>query len=57
MTKIGFNYGGGLKVKIAPMFGLRLDLRQYMTGKPFDLPNKNGLLRQMEVSVGFSLLL
>jgi len=50
-NKFGFNYGGGVKVKLTDLFGIRLDLRQYHTGKPFDLGG-NGLLRQTEVSAG-----
>jgi len=54
-TKFGFNYGGGIKVKLNHMFGMRLDMRQYVTGKPFDLPNQTGKLRQTEISAGFYL--
>lgn len=56
-TKLGYNYGGGVKVRITPIFALRLDLRQYVTGKPFDLPNQSGRFRQNEISAGFSLVL
>jgi opacity protein-like surface antigen len=56
-TKFGFNYGGGIKVKLTSLFGLRLDFRQYNTGKPFDLPLATGRLRQNEISVGFGVLL
>ncbi len=56
-TKFGFNYGGGLKVKLTSMFGLRFDVRQYNTGKPFDLPLANGRLRQNEISAAFGILL
>ena len=56
-TKFGFNYGGGIKVKISSMFLIRLDFRQYQTGKPFSLPNASGLFRQNEISAGFSLAL
>ncbi len=56
-TKFGINYGGGLKVKLTSMFGLRLDFRQYNTGKPFDLPLASGRLRQNEISASFGLLL
>jgi hypothetical protein len=51
-TKFGVNYGGGIKVKVSPMFAIRLDLRDYVTGKPFDLVNKKGALHQIEVSAG-----
>jgi opacity protein-like surface antigen len=56
-TKLGYNYGGGVKVRITPIFALRLDFRQYVTGKPFDLPNQSGRFRQNEISAGFSLVL
>jgi opacity protein-like surface antigen len=56
-NKIGYNYGGGLKVRIMPNWGLRFDVRQYVTGKPFDLPNASGLIRQLEMSVGFMFML
>lgn len=56
-TKFGVNYGGGLKVRITSMFALRVDFRQYLTGKPFNLPLVSGKLRQNEISAGFGLLL
>lgn len=56
-TKFGFNYGGGVKVRLTHMFGMRFDVRQYQTGKPFDFPLATGLLRQTEASVGISLML
>lgn len=56
-TKFGVNYGAGVKVRITPIFAIRLDLRQYLTGKPFDLPNQTGKFRQNEISAGFSLIL
>ena len=54
-TKYGFNYGAGLKVRITSMFALRLDVRDYETGKPFDLINQNGLLHQIEASAGIGI--
>jgi opacity protein-like surface antigen len=54
-TKFGFNYGGGLKVKVSPMFLIRFDVRQYQSGKPFDFPLQSGLIRQMEYSAGFGI--
>jgi opacity protein-like surface antigen len=55
-NKMGFNYGGGVKVKLTNLLGFRVDLRQYQTGKPFDLGG-SGLLRQTEVSAGVSIRL
>lgn len=56
-NKFGFNYGGGVKVKLTSLFGLRLDVRQYTTPKPFNLPYlKEGWIRQNEVSAGFGVM-
>ena len=52
-TKVGVNYGGGLKVIVSPMFLIRADVRQYLSTKPFDLINKNGAVRMTEISIGF----
>lgn len=57
VTKFGLNYGAGLKVKVAPIWGVRLDVRNYAVPKPFDFPGASGWLNQIEVSAGFSLLL
>ena len=54
-TKFGFNYGGGVKVNVGPKFAVRFDVRQYQTGKPFDLLLKSGLFRQLEISGGFGI--
>jgi opacity protein-like surface antigen len=56
-TKFGLNYGGGVKVRVTDMWGFRLDFRQYMTGKPFDLPLVRGWMRQNELSAGIGFLL
>jgi len=55
-NKLGFNYGGGIKLKVTDLFGFRVDFRQYQTGKPFDLGG-SGLLRQNEISAGISIRL
>ena len=54
-TKIGLNYGAGVKVRVSSLFGVRFDVRQYINGKPFDLPLASGLLRQTEISAGFGI--
>jgi hypothetical protein len=54
-TKYGGNFGGGIKVKLNSMFALRLDVRDYVTTKPFDLPGKSGALHQIEGSAGLGL--
>lgn len=51
-TKLGFNYGGGVKVKVLSSWALRFDLRQYTSPKPFDLPLQSGWIRQTEISAG-----
>lgn len=55
-NKFGFNYGGGVKVRVTSLFGVRFDVRQATTPKPFDLPLREGWLRQTEVSGGFGVL-
>lgn len=57
-TKIGFNYGGGVKIRITPIFAIRFDVRQYQNGKPFSfLQDRKGLLGQLEVSAGFGIVI
>jgi opacity protein-like surface antigen len=56
-NKFGVNYGGGVKVRVSEKFLVRLDFKQYLTGKPFDLPGADGNLRQNEISAGFSFVL
>jgi hypothetical protein len=53
-TKFGFHYGGGIKVKLTPIFALRLDVRDYTTGKPFPFEDRSGLLHLLETSAGLS---
>ncbi|MBM3797569.1 MAG: porin family protein [Acidobacteria bacterium] len=53
-NKVGVNYGGGIKVKVSPKYMIRLDMRQYIQGKPYDLPNQSGRLTLLEISAGFS---
>jgi hypothetical protein len=52
-NKFQVNYGGGVKVHVASIFGVRLDVRQYTSPKPFGLPLAEGWLRQTEISGGF----
>jgi len=51
-TKFGVNYGGGIKVRVTPIYALRFDVRDYLTKKPFDLFGASGPLHQIEASVG-----
>ena len=57
-TKFGYNYGGGVKLKLSPIYGMRFDLRDYVTGKPFGefFPNVRGMLHNVEVSAGIAIL-
>jgi hypothetical protein len=52
-TKLGVNYGGGVKIRLTSLFGLRIDVRQSTTPKPFSLPLASGWLRETEISAGF----
>lgn len=58
-NKFGVNYGGGIKVRASEKFLVRMDFRQYLTGKPFGdfFPGVSGSLRQNEISVGVSFVL
>ncbi|HEY7337705.1 MAG TPA: outer membrane beta-barrel protein [Bryobacteraceae bacterium] len=51
-TKLGFNYGAGVKIKLKGFWGLRFDVRQYATPKPFGLALNSGWIHQTEVSMG-----
>jgi hypothetical protein len=47
--------GGGVKVRISPLFAFRLDVRNYFAGKPdwnSLLFKQGGLLYQTEISAG-----
>lgn len=54
-AKVGVNYGAGVKFRIGEMWMLRMDARQYLTGKPFGFPGSSGALRQNEISIGFGI--
>ncbi len=54
-TKLGVNYGGGVKIRLTSLFGLRFDLRQATTPKPFGFPLASGWLRETEISAGFGI--
>jgi hypothetical protein len=58
--RFGANYGGGIKLMLFKHALLRLDVREYIGGKPYDLtfedPMKTGgLYRQLEASFGISI--
>ncbi len=56
--KLGYNYGGGIKFRLTDRFGMRLDVRDHVTGKPYGrhLENVRGILHNIEYSVGLTLL-
>ncbi len=56
-TKFGYNYGGGIKLNFF-QYGIRFDVRNHVTGKPFGnyLPNVQGKLNNTEFSVTFYVL-
>jgi opacity protein-like surface antigen len=57
VTKFGFNYGAGIKVKLTPMWGIRADFRQYAMGKPdFGFGPLSGWMRLTEITGGFAFL-
>lgn len=56
-NKFGVNYGGGVKVRVTEKWLVRLDFKQWLTGKPFDIPGQSGKLKQNEISAGFSFVL
>lgn len=54
----GANYGGGIKLRIFKGLLFRIDARDYIHGKPYDLSYEDitrsgGLFRQQEYSAGF----
>jgi hypothetical protein len=44
-------------VRVTETWLFRVDYRDYVTGKPFDLPGAEGRLRQTEISAGLSFTL
>jgi len=56
----GANYGGGIKIKLFNRALIRLDIRDYIGGKPYDLKLEDekpsgGLYRQQEASFGVAI--
>jgi len=58
LNSFGYNYGGGLKFHVGPMFGVRFDVRDHVTGNPFGdfVLSNSGRIHNIEYSAGFSLL-
>ncbi len=61
ITKIGFNFGGGVKVRLSSKFLARFDYREFFCGTPqyygSTQINRSSLLRQQAISAGFSFVL
>jgi opacity protein-like surface antigen len=58
-NKFGYNYGGGLKFRLSDKFGLRFDVRDHVTGRPFEkfgVQTASGKFHNVEYSAGFALL-
>jgi hypothetical protein len=62
--KLGFNFGGGIKVRLFKSGVARFDVRDIMTGAPYDLQlptsasggfSSVGLFRQLQGSVGIGI--
>lgn len=56
ITKFGFNYGAGIKARVSESFMIRLDVRDYTTGKPDFGISPSGLLHQLVVSAGLAFM-
>jgi opacity protein-like surface antigen len=54
-TKLGYNYGAGVKFLLSDKYGIRFDVRDHSTGKPF-FSNTNGRLHIIETSMTVSYL-
>ena len=54
VTKYGINYGGGIKVRLTDIWGIRFDARFYNMSKPFDFAGQTGRLIQQQYTVGLS---
>lgn len=61
ITKVGFNIGGGVKVRLSSKFLVRFDYREFFCGTPqyygSSQINLNSLFRQQTISAGFSFVL
>ena len=54
-TKVGYNYGAGIKFLLSEKYGIRFDVRDHVTGKPF-FRNVDGSLHNLETSMTVSYL-
>jgi len=61
--KLGFNYGGGLKIQLVKHALFRIDVRDIWGGSPYDLQfdtsgvslRSPGLFRQLEGTIGIGI--
>jgi len=54
-TKVGYNYGAGVKFLLTDKYGIRFDVRDHVNGKPF-FRNIDGSLHLIETSMTVSYL-
>lgn len=54
-NKFGFNYGGGVKVKVTGPWQVRFDFRQYNTGVPFGMRSGRFIQNEISAGVGFTI--
>jgi opacity protein-like surface antigen len=54
-TKFGYNYGAGIKFLLSDRYGIRFDVRDHITSKPF-FSDSPGRLHNVETSATFSFL-
>jgi len=61
LTKLGFNFGGGVKVRLTSKFLARFDYREFFCPTPgyygSTQINQSSLLRQQTITAGFSFVL
>jgi hypothetical protein len=58
-NKFGYTYGGGIKVRLSDKFGIRVDVRDHVTGRPFEkfgVQTASGKFHNVENSAGIALL-
>jgi hypothetical protein len=57
-NKFGVNYGGGVKVRVSEKFLFRVDMKQFLNGRPFgDYFPVSGNMRVTQVSAGLSFVM
>ena len=57
-NKFGVNYGAGIKVRVSEKFLFRVDMKQFLNGKPFgDYFPVSGNMRMNQFSAGLSFIM